>query len=333
MLKGMRTAHRTTLLATVCGLAVLASCTTGQPAGDSANTAAHSPGTGPVDGLVDIGGGRSIYATCTGRGSPTVVLIAGKGNGAQDWQELLAPGDPAHDAPGDDLSAGMGTLDPSDAAVFPATARFTRVCTYDRPDVRSEGPDVSTPRPQPHTVDQDVDDLRALLTALGEPPPYVLVAHSYGGLIASLFAQTDPQTVGGLVMVDAGSALIADVTSGRRLVNWDASNAMTSPVQREGVKLVDAFEKIDAAPPLPPLPAVVLSADKPFRTDLLPAEVAAIETVTFPQWLAAQDLLAEQLGAQHITATGSGHAIYLYNPVLVTDQIRRIVDDVRSRTS
>src|SRR6478752_5632390 len=211
MLISMRTAHRTTLLATVCGLAVLASCTTGQPAGDSANTAAHSPGTGPVDGLVDIGGGRSIYATCTGRGSPTVVLIAGKGNGAQDWQELLAPGDPAHDAPGDDVSAGMGALEPSDAAVFPATARLTRVCTYDRPDVRSEGPDISTSRPQPHTVDQDVDDLRALLTALGEPPPYVLVAHSYGGLIASLFAQTDPQPVGGLVVVDAGSALTADV--------------------------------------------------------------------------------------------------------------------------
>jgi len=77
---------------------------------------------------------------------------------------------------------------------------------------------------------------------------------------------------------------------------------------------------------------VVLSADKPFRTDLLPAEVAAVQTVTFPQWLAAQDLLAEQLGAEHITATGSGHAIYLYDPGLVTDRIRGIVDDVRSRT-
>lgn len=321
----MRTTARAGWLITVGALALtVVSCATGRPT--------NGPATGPVDGLVDIGGGRGIYARCAGEGSPTVVLLAGKGNGAQDWQDVLAPGDPAQDAPGDDVSAGMGALEPSDAAVFPATARFTRVCTYDRPDVRSEGPDVSTSRPQPHTVDQDVDDLRALLTALGEPGPYVLVAHSYGGLIASLFARTDPPAVGGLVMVDAGSTLIADVTGGRRLVNWDASNVITSPGQPEGVKLVDAFEKIDAAPPLPPLPAVVLSADKPFRTDLLPAEVAAIETVTFPQWLAAQDLLAEQLGADHITATGSGHAIYLYRPGLVTDRIRGIVDDVRSRT-
>lgn len=321
----MRTTERAGWLITVGCLALtVASCATVRPS--------NGPTTGPVDGLVGIGGGRSIYATCAGQGSPTVVLLAGRGNGAQDWQDVLAPGDPAHDAPGDDVSAGMGALEPSAAAVFPATARFTRVCAYDRPDVRSEGPDVSTPRPQPHTVDQDVDDLRALLTALGEPVPYVLVAHSYGGLIASLFARTDPPAVGGLVMVDAGSTLIADVTSGRRLVNWDAGNAITSPGQREGVKLVDAFEKIDAAPPLPPLPAVVLSADKPFRTDLLPAEVAAIETVTFQQWLAAQDLLAGQLDAEHITATGSGHAIYLYNPGLVADRIRGIVDDVRSRT-
>lgn len=333
MLEVMRTGHRTTLLATVCGLAVLASCTTGRPASDVGSTTGSSPGNGPVDGLVDIGGGRSIYASCAGAGSPTVVLIAGKGNGAQDWQDVLAPGDPAHDAPGDDLPWGMGTLVPSEAAVLPSVARFTRVCTYDRPDVRVEGTDISTPRPQPHTVDLDVSDLHALLTALGEPPPYVLVPHSYGGLIATLYARTYPGAVGGLVMVDTATPRIEDVTSAVRLVNWDAANAATSPQVREGVRLIDAFEKIAAAPPPPPVPAVVLSADKPWRTDLVPAAAAATETVTFGQWLAALDLLARDLHAENITATGSGHDIYLYHPALVTDQIRRIVDDVRSPTS
>jgi len=97
---------------------------------------------------------------------------------------------------------------------------------------------------------------------------------------------------------------------------------------REGVKLIDAFEKIDAAPPLPELPAVVLSADKPWRTDLLPAEATAHETVTFAEWLASLDLLAKELGAEHVTATHSGHDIYLYNPTLVSNEIRAVVDRV-----
>jgi pimeloyl-ACP methyl ester carboxylesterase len=286
---------------------------------------------GDVDGLVEVGDGHSIYAKCQGQGSPTVVLIAGKGNGAQDWQDVLAAGDPAHDAPGDELPWGIGEIRPSDTAVFGSVARFTRVCAYDRPDIRFEGTDVSTPRPQPHTVDLDVGDLHALLTALGEPAPYVLVAHSYGGLIASLFARTYPESVGALVMIDTVTPLITDVTTADRLVNWDAANAKTSPQVREGVQLIDAFEKIEAAPPLPDLPAVVMSADKPWRTDLLPAAATRRETVTFTQWLASLDLLAQDLGAEHITATGSGHDIYLYNPTLVTDAIRDIVGDVRGQ--
>jgi pimeloyl-ACP methyl ester carboxylesterase len=41
----------------------------------------------------------------------------------------------------------------------------------------------STPAPQPHALADDVDDLRAVLAAAGETGPFVLAAHSYGGLI------------------------------------------------------------------------------------------------------------------------------------------------------
>ena len=75
-----------------------------------------------ISGTVDIGGGRKISVECRGQGSPTVVLIAGKGNGAEDWLQVLDPADPAHDTPGDDVSAGMGKLERSDAAVLPSVA-------------------------------------------------------------------------------------------------------------------------------------------------------------------------------------------------------------------
>jgi hypothetical protein len=89
---------------------------------------------------------------------------------------------------------------------------------------------------------------------------------------------------------------------------------------------MDAFEQINAAPPLPAVPAVVLSADKPWRTDLLPPEATQGEMVTFADWLASLDRLATALGAENITQTDSGHDIYLYNPALVVDAVRGIVD-------
>src|SRR4029450_56443 len=95
-------------------------------------------------GLVDIGGARKIYLECSGTGSPTVVLISGKGNGAADWSEVLDPADPAHDADYDAVAWGKGDLQRSDSAVFPSVSRFTRVCAYDRPGVRLDGADQST---------------------------------------------------------------------------------------------------------------------------------------------------------------------------------------------
>jgi pimeloyl-ACP methyl ester carboxylesterase len=295
---------------------------------DAVRDGRTSLASGDVNGLVDVGEGRQISVVCRGEGSPTVVLIAGKGNGADDWLQVLDPADPVHDAPGDDLATGAGTLEHSDTAVLPSVAGFTRVCAYDRPDVR-DGDHASTPRRQPHTVDQDVADLAALLAALGEPGPVVLVAHSYGGFVATLFARTHPDEVAGLVMVDPGTQFVADVVSPAALANWDAANAMTSDESPEGVQLIDAIEKINAAPALPPVPAVVLSADKPWRVDLLPPEAKSDEMVTFQDWLASLDLLAADLDAEHITVTNSGHAIYLYNPALVVDAIRTVVDDAR----
>jgi pimeloyl-ACP methyl ester carboxylesterase len=326
-------ARRGPMAAAVLTVAVagFVSCGPAAPSGsDRTPTPASTASTREdISGTVDVGGGRRIYVECRGQGSPTVVLISGKGNGAEDWLQVLDPADPVHDTPGDDVSAGMGKLLRSDDAVLPSVARFTRVCAYDRPDVRLEGDDLTTPRSQPHTADLDVDDLHALLAALGEPGPYVLVPHSYGGVVATLYARTFPEEVSGLVMVDTATEVMADVISPAKLANWDATNAATSPQLREGVELVDAFARIDRASPMPDVPAVVLSADKSWRTDLLPPELDQTDMVTFDDWLGLQDRLAFALHAEHITETNSGHNIYLYSPALVVDAIRDLVDDLR----
>lgn len=142
-----------------------------------ANVVAAQSADRDFAGLIDIGSSREMYLECRGTGSPTVVLISGKGNGAADWNEILDPADPIRTAPTDLLAIGQGKLFSSDLAVLPSVSRFTRVCAYDRPGTRLDGPDISTPVPQPHFADRAVEDLHELLAAAGEAGPYVLVAH------------------------------------------------------------------------------------------------------------------------------------------------------------
>jgi pimeloyl-ACP methyl ester carboxylesterase len=324
------------LLALVLALSAavgVASCASPGDRVVDASAASPSPSAPSLAGqdfaqLVDIGEGREIWATCAGQGSPTVVLISGHGNGAEDWSLIIEPDDPVLDAPGDDLSAGMGELVASDDAVFPSIARTTRVCTYDRPDIRVTG-EVSTPRSQPHTVDLDVEDLHALLAAIGEPEPYVLVSHSYGGLVSTLYARTYPESVASLVMVDTVSEVMEELVTPGALQWWDDVNSATNDVVREGVLIKDSFAQINAAGPMPDVPAIVLVADKPFRTDLVPPEQLQGEHTTFDDWVAMVTRLGADLGAKTITETNSGHNIYMYNPELVIESIREIVDTVR----
>lgn len=47
-----------------------------------------------------------------------------------------------------------------------------------------------------------VQELKTLLKARGVEPPYLLVGHSYGGLIAQYYAMCHPDQVGGMVLID-----------------------------------------------------------------------------------------------------------------------------------
>ena len=198
--------------------------------------------------------------------------------------------------------------------------------TYDRPNTRPDGSDLSTPVPQPHSVQQDVDDVVALIGAAQLQGPFVFVAHSYGGLVLDLLARTHPQLVAGLVMVDPTSEFLPALGSPAQNAAFNADGLMPPDPGGEAVLFDDAFARIKAAPPLPRVPAVVLSSDK-----FVPPENLTPDNYTLAQIHAANDMLAAALGTTNVVANGSGHNMMLYQPKFVADNIITTVQAVAGR--
>jgi hypothetical protein len=142
------------LLYPVIALLALASIGGGyQTLGAAADAKAY-----PMPGqLIDVGGHR-LHLSCTGAGTPTVVLEPGAGG----------------------MSSSLGWI-------APAVARDTRVCVYDR-----AGRGWSEPADTAQDGAQIATDLHTLLQRGGVPGPYVLAGHSFGGLYVLTFAARYP---------------------------------------------------------------------------------------------------------------------------------------------
>jgi pimeloyl-ACP methyl ester carboxylesterase len=281
----------------------------------------HDP---DFSGPVDIGDGRGLYLNCQGTGSPTVLIIPGKGSYAEMWNVVVPADDPIRSSPYDIV--GDANLQRSPTATQPTVAKATRVCAYDRPNTRSDGTDRTTPVPQPHSVQQDVDDVVKLIAAAHLPTPLVVVAHSYGGLIADLLARTHPELVSGLVFVDPTSEFLPRLGRPEQDAEFNrAAGAPTPEADGEGFIAVDAYTRIKVAPPLPKVPASVLSSDKsPPPADRRPNEYTKF------QLHQANSLLAETLATENVIVPGSGHSIMVYAPQVVAEKIVAIVDEVRA---
>lgn len=118
--------------------------------------------------LVDVGGYK-LHSYCTGSGKPTVILDAGMG-GDSTWWRLVQR----------------------------EVSTFARVCSYDR-----AGYGWSDAGPEPRTSAIIVKELHTLLHNQEMLPPYILVGHSFGGTNMKLYANTYPDEVYAVVLVDA----------------------------------------------------------------------------------------------------------------------------------
>lgn len=95
------------------------------------------------------------------------------------------------------LEAGFGSPIESWNPIFDALAQLAPVIAYDRFGLGQSGADPKTP-----TLTRNVETLHDVLNELAKPP-YVLVGHSFGGVIIRGFSAIYSSETAGLVYLDA----------------------------------------------------------------------------------------------------------------------------------
>ena len=268
--------------------------------GPTAKTPRAAPVTEGPGRLVEIGGGRSLYLECVGSGSPAVVLEAGFGADAFAW-----------------------------GAVQPEVGRSTRTCAYDRAGVGN-----SVAPPGVRDARDEIADLQRLLGRAGIDPPYVLVGHSYGGVLARVFARLHPTETAGLVLIDTMGR------DGRRrqLAIWPQSQApeirgeLATSVMG-GVDLAAGEALASRVRTLGDMPLAVITAG---RQDNFPRTPARLGRALKQLWDRMQDELAGLSDNNvHVVALASNHDVpssHSGQPSVVIRAIQAVVGAARDHT-
>ena len=100
------------------------------------------------------------------------------------------------------LEAGIAASSVSWALVQHRIAAITTVVSYDRAGFGWSDPPHMACSVMPCTAAHAACDLHRMLRSAELPGPYILVGHSFGGLIARRYQQQFPKDVAGMVLVD-----------------------------------------------------------------------------------------------------------------------------------
>lgn len=310
------TRFRTTALAGSLLAAVLGAPAAAQPpATQTAYVRPEAPGR-----LVPVADGRRLHINCKGAGDgPTVVFEAG---------------------------LSQYTANTTFGTVQTAIADFARVCVYDR-----AGMGWSDPAPEGWTHEGMVRDLHALLPAAGVEGPYVLVAHSLGGLLVRTYARSHPGDVAGLVLVDSTTARNFEEFEAAReatLAQLDSALAVAQP----GVPVIGMPPGTSAEVQMAFTPEILRGvkaefealarltpearpSSEPGALGDLPLTVIRRGRTMAPPSVAdlnhrqgQEDLIALSSNATLIVAANSGHTIPLDEPQVVVQAVRDMLSAI-----
>jgi pimeloyl-ACP methyl ester carboxylesterase len=228
----------------------------------------------------------------SGTGRPTIVLLNGAGVTLDGWR-----------------------------ALYPAIEQLGTVFAWNRFGVKgSDSPRLA------QTGAVVVASLRELLAYAGLSPPYVLVAHSLGGLYANLFARLHPQEIAAVLFLEATHPRDHEVLQQHETQLTRALVKVFELPQRlfranlhaEIEWAGETVQEIASAGAFPPVPvAVITGGANPPKWLMSPAALQVRRA--HQQELARLSPLGEQVVAER-----SGHFPQLTEPGLVLEVLRRL---------
>jgi len=232
-----------------------------------------------------------------------------------------------------------GSLQPIETwnAVFDRVAALGPVIAYDRRGIGRSAFDG-----EPQTLAHVGASLRALLAEIKVTPPFVLVGHSYGGLIVSSYARDYTKDVAGLVYLDAPDVdqteadLLAVSADARQLQTGELNNlpsdlpaGMRAEIDNLRALVTGNPAQMQALHPPAGIPiAVVVAAGKVDGVQnpserAIRAGILQIQIRHEQQWaLSAPD------GLFLMTRRG-GHFVHQDNPDLTVYAIRHVLAAAR----
>ena len=241
--------------------------------------------------------GRLSYML-SGHGAARILLFSGAGVSLQGWEML-----------------------------YPGIERVGRVLGWNR--FGMQGSDRPRGRQSGAVV---LGSLREMLGYVDLAPPYVLVAHSLGGLFANLYARLYPREVAGVLLIEATHPADHEVLKKHETqIERALAKLLVLPdvffrpnLQAELACVEDTVREIEAAGPFPEVPLrVVTGGLTPKAWMMSPAAVGARRANQ--QALARLSPRGEQVLAQK-----SGHFPQLTEPQLVLRVLEELLVEVRT---
>jgi pimeloyl-ACP methyl ester carboxylesterase len=229
--------------------------------------------------------------------------------------------------------------------LFDQVAALAPAIAYDRAGLGGSPANEKTP-----TAPNVVRTLHALLAAVGAKPPYIIVGHSWGGLLARMFIEHYPTEAAGLVYIDPTDLRsLAEEEAyykeqgyvGDAMVERKASLLRFPGADRGEFKAVvetiaGDFKDFRSLRPLPDVPmSVFMSASfDPISWAKSPCKPQVCEEAIVKwriKWL--RDMMIGSTDATLTIATSVPHHMHVADPELIMAGIRRVMAAAAKRAS
>lgn len=247
-----------------------------------------------IDTLVDVGNHKIHFKIVKGEGIP-ILFDAGGGNDGTVWNSILEQTSKITNAP---------------------------LITYDRAGLGTSTVDTLQTDDSKHGIISSIEDLEIGLKKLGYDKEIMLISHSYGGYLSTLYAARHPKLVQSVVLIDVNHNYYEDgyiekeyVKTEKLIPEWKKNNKGVYYMSATIFETVRLMSKISIPQNIP---VVDFVNGIPFLKT--PEEIE--------RWKEChRKYVVNNPNVNGITAYGCGHGIWMGNPPLVITTIAKLYAD------